>query len=125
MGSVTGDRILVVDDDDSIRQIVRFCLSDEGYRVGEAPNGEAALEVLDSVNPELILLDLRMPVMDGWEFARRYRMLPGPHAPIVAFVAALNATEECAELETAAILSKPFDLDELLAAVRAQLPLAS
>ena len=91
MESVAGDRILVVDDDDSIRQIVRFCLSDEGYRVREAPNGEAALEVLDSVNPELILLDLRMPVMDGWEFARRYRTLPGPHAPIVAFVAALNA----------------------------------
>jgi len=125
MGSMAGDRILVVDDDDSIRQIVRFCLSDEGYRVSEAPNGEAALDVLDTVNPELILLDLRMPVMDGWEFARRYRMLPGPHAPIVAFVAALNVTEECAELETAAILSKPFDLDELLAAVRAQLPLAS
>jgi len=125
MGSLAGDRILVVDDDDSIRQIVRFCLSDEGYRVSEAPNGEAALEVLDTVNPELILLDLRMPVMDGWEFARRYRSLPGPHAPIVSFVAALNATEECAELETAAILSKPFDLEELLAAVRAQLPLAS
>jgi CheY-like chemotaxis protein len=125
MRSVDGDRILVVDDDDSIRQIVRFCLSDEGYRVSEAANGEAALEALDAVNPELILLDLRMPVMDGWEFARRYRLLPGPHAPIVAFVAALNATEECAELETAAILSKPFDLDELLAAVRAQLPLAS
>jgi DNA-binding response OmpR family regulator len=121
---VVGDSILVVDDDDSIRQIVRLCLSDEGYRVHEAPNGEAALEVLGNFNPELILLDLRMPVMDGREFARRYRMLPGPHAPIVAFVAALNVTEECADLETAAILSKPFDLDDLLAAVRAQLPLS-
>jgi CheY-like chemotaxis protein len=120
---VPGDRILVVDDDESIRQIVRLCLSDEGYRVTEAANGEAALAVLAEFQPELILLDLRMPVMDGWEFARRYRLLPGPHAPIVAFVAALNAVQECADLDTAAILSKPFDLDELLVAVRTQLPL--
>ena len=118
-----GDRILVVDDDESIRQIVRLCLSDEGYRVDEAANGEAALAALAEFQPELILLDLRMPVMDGWEFARRYRLLPGPHAPIVAFVAALNAVQECADLDTAAILSKPFDLDDLLVAVRAQLPL--
>jgi two-component system, chemotaxis family, chemotaxis protein CheY len=122
---VNGDRILVVDDDESIRQIVRLCLTEEGYRVQEAPNGEVALELLPVFEPELILLDLRMPVMDGWEFARRYHAAPGPHVPIVAFVAALNAVQECADLETAAILSKPFDLDELLSAVRGQLPLAT
>jgi CheY-like chemotaxis protein len=120
---VTGDRVLVVDDDEGIRQIVRLCLSDEGYRVREAPNGLAALEVLEGFEAELILLDLRMPVMNGWEFAERYRTLPGRHAPIVAFVAALNAMDECEGLETAAILSKPFDLDDLLTAVRRQLQL--
>jgi CheY-like chemotaxis protein len=120
-----GERVLVVDDDEGIRQIVRLCLSDEGYRVREAPNGLAALAVLqdEGFEAELILLDLRMPVMNGWEFAERYRTLPGRHAPIVAFVAALNATDECAGLETAAILSKPFDLDDLLTAVRGQLQL--
>ncbi|MBV9580448.1 MAG: response regulator transcription factor [Chloroflexi bacterium] len=122
MEDVAGDRILVVDDDDNIRQIVQLCLSGEGYRVEEAANGEMALEMLHDFDPELILLDLRMPVMDGWEFARRYRTLPGPHAPIVAFVAALNVQEECGDLQTAAIVSKPFDLDDLLGAVRAQLP---
>jgi two-component system, chemotaxis family, chemotaxis protein CheY len=120
---VPGDRILVIDDDDSIRQIVRLCLTEEGYRVQEARNGEVALEVLHAFEPELILLDLRMPVMDGWEFAKRYEATPGPHAPIVAFVAALNAARECEDLNTAAILSKPFDLEDLLAAVRTQLPL--
>jgi CheY-like chemotaxis protein len=118
-----GDRVLVVDDDEGIRQIVRLCLSDEGYRVREASNGLVALEVLEGFEAELILLDLRMPVMNGWEFAERYRTLPGPHAPIVAFVAALNAMDECSGLETAAILSKPFDLDDLLTAVRGQLQL--
>jgi DNA-binding response OmpR family regulator len=122
---VRGDRILVVDDDESIRHIVRLCLTDEGYEVSEAANGEAALRVLTHVSPNLILLDLRMPVMDGWEFARRYRESPGPHAPIVAFVAALNVQQEVAGLDSVAVLSKPFDLDELLVAVRTQLPLAT
>jgi CheY-like chemotaxis protein len=121
--AVQAERILVVDDDESIRQIVRLCLSDEGYDVFEAANGEVALQVLTELQPSLILLDLRMPVMDGWEFARRYRATPGPHAPLVAFVAALNAEQECADLETDGILAKPFDLDDLLQAVRSQLPL--
>jgi CheY-like chemotaxis protein len=63
--------------------------------------------------------------MDGWEFARRYQLTPAPHVPIVAFVAALNVAEDCADLPTAAILSKPFDLDDLLDAVRTQLPLVT
>jgi len=118
---VSAERILIVDDDESIRQIVHLCLTDEGYDVVEAANGQTALTMLDNFQPSLILLDLRMPVMDGWEFARRYGSLPGPHVPIVAFVAALNAEQECAGLPTAGILNKPFDLDDLLQAVRAQL----
>ena len=119
------ERILIVDDDESIRQIVHMCLSDEGYEVVEASNGQAALALVEDFQPSLILLDLRMPVMDGWEFARRYHALPGPHVPIVAFVAALNAEQECADLPTAGILNKPFDLDELLQAVRTQLPVST
>jgi two-component system, chemotaxis family, chemotaxis protein CheY len=118
---MTSDRILIVDDDESIRQIVRICLSDEGYEVFEAPHGQAAFDALGDMQPSLILLDLRMPVMDGWEFARRYHAGPGPHAPIVAFVASLNAEQECADLDSAAILTKPFDLDDLLTAVRTHL----
>ena len=117
------DRVLVVDDDESIRQVVRLCLADEGYKVFEAPNGLAALESLADYKPSLILLDLRMPVMDGWEFLRRYRLMPGPHVPIVAFVAALNPEEECADLGATRILTKPFDLDDLLKVVRSQLSL--
>ncbi len=122
---MSSERILIVDDDESIRQIVRLCLTDEGFEVYEAANGQAALDALDEFQPEVILLDLRMPVMDGWEFARRYESLPGEHAPIVAFVAALNAEQECAMLTTASILAKPFDLDDLLKAVRSQLPVAT
>src|SRR5215211_7108697 len=95
------ERILVVDDDENIRQIVRMCLSDEGYEVAEAENGLAALNAVAEFRPSLILLDMRMPIMDGWEFARRYREGPGPHVPLIAFVAALNAEQECANVQTA------------------------
>jgi CheY-like chemotaxis protein len=102
-----------------------LCLGDEGYEVFEAANGLDALALLPDCRPDLILLDLRMPVMDGWEFARRYRLSPGPHVPIVAFIAALNAELEAADLEAASILAKPFDLEELLAIVRRETPLVS
>src|SRR4030088_1489295 len=102
---MSAERILIVDDDESIRQIVRLCLTDEGFEVHEAWNGQAALDALDEFRPDLILLDLRMPVMDGWEFAQRYASLPGAHVPIVFFVAALNAERECANLTAASILS--------------------
>jgi two-component system chemotaxis response regulator CheY len=118
---MAAERILIVDDDESIRQIVRICLTDEGYEVSEAPNGLVALTALKEFTPSLILLDLRMPVMDGWEFARRYEEMPGPRAPIVAFVAALNAEQDCADMDAAGILAKPFDLDDLLKAVRSLL----
>ena len=72
-----------------------FNFSDRrGVPCAQAGNGQAALDVLDEFRPDLILLDLRMPVMDGWEFVRTYRKLPGPHAPIIAFVAALRAEQE-------------------------------
>lgn len=120
---MSAERILIVDDDESIRQIVGLCLSDEGYEVFEASNGQTALDGLDEARPDLILLDLRMPVMDGWEFARLYRMRPGPHADIIAFVAALNAEQESADLNAASVLSKPFDLDDLLKVIRSLRPL--
>jgi CheY-like chemotaxis protein len=123
--NVTAERILIVDDDETIRQIICICLSDEGYAVTEAANGLAAFAEIEVCPPSLILLDLRMPVMDGWEFARRYQAMPGPHAPILALVAAVNAEQECAGLQSNGILSKPFDLDDLIAAVRTQLALAN
>ena len=110
-------RILLVDDDDSIRQVVTVFLTDEGYDVAGAADGQAALNQVETFKPDIILLDLRMPVMDGWEFVRLYRDLPGPHAPIVAFVAALHPRAVQEEIGAAALLEKPFDLDDLLVAL--------
>ena len=113
-------RILLVDDDESIREIVDLCLTEEGYEVVTVAHGEAALAVVGDYQPHLILLDLRMPVMDGWQFARDYQARPGPHAPIVAFVAALDAEQETAELGAVGVLAKPFDIEDLVQTVNRQ-----
>ncbi|MBV9322584.1 MAG: response regulator [Chloroflexi bacterium] len=110
-------RILVVDDDTSIRSFVEMALDSVGYVVSTAGNGAQALEVTDQVHPDLILLDMRMPVMDGWTFARTYRQQAGPHAPIVVITAATDAGERAAEIQADGYLGKPFDLDELLGLV--------
>ena len=109
--------ILVVDDDAAIRRVVAAVLADEGYTVAEAPDGGAALARARAAPPRLILLDMRMPGMDGWEFARRYRRRPGPHAPIICVTAAVDAAARGAQIGAVAALGKPFDLDALLALV--------
>ena len=113
-------RILVVDDDPVISGYIAETLGDEGYDAATAPNGAVALRTLQRDRaegrpaPDLILLDMRMPVMDGWAFARAYREMPGPHAPIVVITAAHDALDRMNEIGAFGVLPKPFDLDQLL-----------
>ena len=119
---MTPGQILVVDDDEGIRSFVELALDGEGYAVSTAPNGAVALEVAGQEQPDLILLDMRMPVMDGWAFTRAYRSRPGPHAPIVVITAARDAGSRAAEVEADDYLGKPFELDELLELVGRYVP---
>src|SRR5688500_15417693 len=88
--------VLVVDDEDPIRGFVVLTLAQEGYAVVEASDGATALARIYEAAPSLILLDMRMPGMDGWEFARRYRALPAPHAPIICLTAAATEADAVA-----------------------------
>src|SRR3954468_19892351 len=106
--------VLVVDDDDNIREFVSLALLGEGHDVQTANNGAVALERVQMISPDVILLDMRMPVMDGWQFATAYRQLPGPHANVVVMTAARDATRSAAEIDADAHLAKPFELDQLL-----------
>jgi CheY-like chemotaxis protein len=110
-------RVLVVEDDESIRDLVDLVLTSAGFEVLTASDGAAALRVVGTVRPDLVLLDMRMPVMDGWEFARRYRAGPEPHAPIVVVTAARDAAQRAAEIDANGYLGKPFDTSELVALV--------
>ena len=113
--------ILVIEDDQEIRDFLALVLEGEGYAVRTAPNGAVALELIDEQTPELILLDMRMPVMNGWAFVPAYRGQPGPHAPIIVLTAARDAAQTAREVQADAHLGKPFNLDDLLAVVRATL----
>ena len=110
--------VLVVDDDTAIRSLVETVLTDEGYEVATAENGRHALEVLKRVRPHVILLDMRMPVMNGWEFAAAYRKTPGPHAPILVITAGLDGKQKARDISADGLVTKPFDLDVLLEAVQ-------
>jgi CheY-like chemotaxis protein len=109
--------IMVVDDDESILDLVQMVLEDEGYSVVLARNGAEALAQLDRISPALILLDMRMPEMDGWEFAEAYRQAQARTAPIVVITAARDAAERAAQVKADGYVGKPFDLDELVAVV--------
>ncbi len=111
---MSGKSVLVVDDDETIRQYVEWALSDAGYEVRSVPDGAAALDVLRRERPDLILLDMRMPVMDGWQFASAYRAWPPPHVPIVVITADRADKNPATEIGAASLLAKPFDLEQLL-----------
>lgn len=110
-------RVLIVDDDESTVDFVSETLSDHGYQVLTALHGGEALAVIGKQPPDLILLDMRTPVVDGWEFVRAYRQMPGPHAPIVVMTAGRNAPGTAAEINAVAYLDKPFALESLLTLV--------
>jgi CheY-like chemotaxis protein len=110
--------VLVVDDDEGVREVMATALEDDGWEVETAENGKSALEALLDARPGAIILDLRMPVMDGLTFAERYREYPEPRAPLILISATVT---EAAVRATGAVtgLRKPIDLNVLLDTVRA------
>jgi CheY-like chemotaxis protein len=108
--------ILVIDDDPSILDVLTEVLNDEGYIVHAASNGAEGLRALGQVQPALVLLDMRMPVLDGWGFARTLRD-QGIHIPIIVMTAAQDARRWASEVGAAGYVAKPFNLTELLDAV--------
>ncbi len=115
-----GARVLVVDDDRSLREAIRDVLLDDGYEGATAPHGAAALDVLRRCAPDVVVLDLRMPIMDGWAFLRFYRQRAGPQASVIVLTA-VHSPGKPAGLEAEGVLQKPFEIADLLALVRQQL----
>jgi CheY-like chemotaxis protein len=105
--------VLLVEDDGNIRSFERAVLEECGYEVLEAENGAVALVLVAQWPPDVIVLDINMPVMDGVAFAAAYGGLPGPHAPILVTTAAGFASVYGSAVGAAAALGKPFDLDDL------------
>jgi two-component system chemotaxis response regulator CheY len=111
-------RVLVVDDDPSIQGFLAEALADEGYEVRTAGNGREALGVLGSWLPDLILLDLMMPEMDGWVFRAAQRTMPEvAEVPVIVLSATRDLTTKVQSLAPAEVFAKPFDLERLLGTI--------
>jgi two-component system chemotaxis response regulator CheY len=107
-------RILVVDDDAAILTFISMALSDEGYEVLTAEDGLSALELVLAQHPDLILLDMRMPGLDGRAFIQTYKEKPDADIPIILMTADHSDRNALADLPIEGYLAKPFDLDDLL-----------
>ena len=115
--------ILVIEDEADLVWVVRFNLELEGYRTFVAPNGQAALDLLNEVTPDLMLLDLMMPVMDGWTVLHEVRRR-GLRSKVIVVSARTNQLDRrrAEEYMVDAFVAKPFDMEELLATIRGLLP---
>jgi len=119
----TAKRVLVVDDDLAVAELLRMALGNEGFDVATAGNGAAGLLAIDTRRPDLVILDVVMPVMDGLETVRQLRDRPETaHLPIIMLTAC--AAEDVLGGSTGQVdlyMAKPFDPDALVAAVKRML----
>jgi len=107
--------ILIVEDDGAIRDLLVDVLTDEGYTVRTAGDGEAALMILDDWQPALIILDQLMPRMDGAAFRTAQQARPAiATIPTILLSATRNLSEQARSLDITSTIAKPFNLDDLL-----------
>jgi DNA-binding response OmpR family regulator len=116
-------RILVVDDHEDIRLLLRLELSADGHQIVEAANGEEALVAIDAGPVDLVLLDIMMPVLDGWEVLRRRAEEPAPPIVVITGMSSGDGRHvvELLELGALDVIAKPFEPDWLLRLVDAVL----
>ncbi len=107
-------RVLVIEDESGIRETIEVLISIKGCEARAVPDGRAALELLQSWTPDLILVDYSLPIMNGEEFIRAYHDLPGPHAPVILLTGRDITRAESTAMGAAGVLPKPFDVTDLL-----------
>jgi excisionase family DNA binding protein len=119
----SGPLVLIVDDDERLRQYIRANLELEGYSVREAASAQAGLEALEEQVPDLILLDVMMPRVDGWEMLRRVRARHGVDAiPVIMFSGKVDTAEQAAAEGVQGFIGKPFDPQQLIESTKQLVP---
>lgn len=115
----SGPIVLVVDDDEGVRALLRVTLEQEGYRVREAAGARNGLEALAGEAPDLVLLDVMMPEMDGWEMLQQVQRRHGRAVPVIMFSGSVDESALAAESRGASgFVGKPFDPQQLLEQAR-------
>ena len=116
-----GKTVLIVEDDSNIAELLRLYLEKEGYTPLVAPDGGSGLEMFRQHHPDIVLLDVMMPVMDGWEVCRAIRQTDS--TPIIMLTAKGETTDKVSGLKMGAddYITKPFEMKEVLARIEAVL----
>ncbi|MGH3061439.1 MAG: response regulator [Gaiellaceae bacterium] len=118
-GPAARSSVLVVDDDAHLREFVRLNLEREGYSVREAASAEEGLRALEEQPPDLVLLDVMMPRVDGWEMLRAVQERHGVGAiPVIMYSGKVEQAAEATERGARAFIGKPFDPGQLLEATK-------
>jgi excisionase family DNA binding protein len=121
-GREAGPVVLVVDDDDRLREFIRVNLEMEGYSVVEAANAEEGLSRVEEQAPDLILLDVMMPGVDGWEMLRRIQERHGVGSiPVIMFSGKVDEADAAAR-GAQGFIGKPFDPQQLIESTKQLLP---
>jgi len=113
-------RILVIDDEPNLRKVIHANLSASGYDVNMVENGEEGIKLAKSLKPDLVLLDIKMPGISGWDLLSTIRTDPGlKNVPVIIMTAFMRENEEAKAREMrASFIEKPFGVSELLEQVK-------
>ncbi len=118
MLAAEGRLVLIVEDEQPIREVIAEALEDHGFRAVPAANGAEALQMLDAVQPDVMVLDLLMPVMHGWAFMESYiEKTDGRLIPIVVVSVNPALPRSFNRLGVRSVVAKPFDVEALVDAV--------
>jgi len=115
-------RVLIAEDEATLAWVEQFNLEFEGYEVLVAPEGRTAVEALESFAPDVLILDVMLPYVDGWSVLQSVKQMPVERRPKVIMVSAAAGVADRAEserLEVESFLAKPFEIDDLLERVAA------
>lgn len=119
-------KLLIVDDQYGIRILLNEVFQKEGYQTFQAASGIQALEIVENHSPDLVLLDMKIPGMDGIEILKRLKVIdPDIQVIIMTAYGELDMIQEAKDLGAITHFAKPFDIDEIRAAVKKLLPVTS
>jgi DNA-binding response OmpR family regulator len=110
-------RVLIAEDEATLAWVEQFNLESEGYEVKVAPEGRAVIDALESFEPDVLILDVMLPYLDGWSILANLRDMPDDRRPKVILVSAAAGVVDRARAEGLAVesvMSKPFDMDDLI-----------
>jgi len=117
------EKILIVDDQFGIRILLNEVFQKEGYKTFQAANGIQALDIVTKHDPDLVLLDMKIPGMDGIEILKRMKVIdPDIRVIIMTAYGELDMIQEAKDLGAITHFAKPFDIDDIRAAVRKHIP---